>query len=371
MTTPAMPTAEGWGRATCAGCGCEYAIPTERHRRVIRAGRLAYCTPQCRDAAQRRRDAVRLADRFELGPCPGCGKMFLSRRANKRYCSMACYYQSPSLLQRLRAHNATKQFPPQACPQCGKVAHRRHRQFCNKQCYRQFFAERFDRWVANPEQLALPQCYDEFLMQAELPCLIAGCTWRGKHLAQHVNMVHGVPVAELRRLAGFNMKTGLCTPDISQKRSAVATDLWVRGVVPLIPFPPGGPGTCVPAASRQRRAEGREHGQKSRVVLAAAGPLRPPRACRQCGAAVIQPVCGRKLYCNPTCRAAWSKANDAQRAELQCSHCQRTFMGNAEQARRAVAGRPVCCSADCRNLRNMAICLADAATRRQQRTGSR
>ena len=70
--------------------------------------------------------------------------------------------------------------------QCGaKIKNRNYiKKFCSKDCRRLHYAERFDRWVANPETLALPQCYDEFLMQEELPCLIDGCEWKGKHLAR-------------------------------------------------------------------------------------------------------------------------------------------------------------------------------------------
>ena len=70
-------------------------------------------------------------------------------------------------------------------------------------------AKRFDRWIANPQTLALPQAYDEFLTGEELPCLVEGCNWRGQWLSLHMNYTHGVPADEFKRAAGFNLKSGI------------------------------------------------------------------------------------------------------------------------------------------------------------------
>jgi hypothetical protein len=92
--------------------------------------------------------------------------------------------------------------------------------FCRKLCWRQWQAARFDRHVANPETLALPQDYDEFLTKDELPCLVGGCEWTGKNLSIHMNHAHGITKDEFKALGGFNVTTGVVSASCYERLAA-------------------------------------------------------------------------------------------------------------------------------------------------------
>ena len=334
----------------CSWCEQEFTIKNSSQLGALRRGWRVYCSTECGSAMER---SLEERKKF-FGPCPTCGKMFKSR-TKKTFCTMRCYTSSPqfaSLQKKLQASNAKKKAERMAgqkpCLNCGEVELKKNHLFCSKTCRREFFAARFDRWVANPEQIALPQCYDEFLDSDELPCLIDGCDWRGKFLSAHCNYAHGITAEKLKELAGFNRTTGLISKDLSQALSEIRKRQQAEGLIGA-GFVPGFPGMKAPP-SKPRRLEGNEHAAKARALMVAEGTNRPPRQCRQCGVDVTQPTLGRKEYCTTRCRSAYYKAIHS--AELLCGYCGVTFMGSPNQVTRAQKKLPVYCNATCRAIVN-------------------
>jgi hypothetical protein len=163
-------------------------------------------------------------------------------------------------MQRLSDHNnaIAKEWK---CVHCGLDAPRQ-RKFCNDFCRRRYFAERFDRFIANPEDIALPQNFDEFLNRDELPCLIEGCEWIGVKLGQHINIVHGIPQEQFKEMVGFNRRTALMGVAAREERSAIMKQLLEDGVITPCAFP-------IENADKKRgpfRLEGKEHWRKSVVM---------------------------------------------------------------------------------------------------------
>ena len=56
--------------------------------------------------------------------------------------------------------------------------------------------KRYDRQIASPDKLQLPQGYDGCLDREQLNCLVDGCGWVGKHLSTHMNIAHGIKADE-------------------------------------------------------------------------------------------------------------------------------------------------------------------------------
>ena len=240
------------------------------------------------------------------GPCPTCGQMFLSNRKGKIYCDMECYSKDPKTATRLRKLNeekskeATKKAlkaeaagekttsrpKGMPCKNCGEPC-RIHRSYCSSGCRREYFNARFDRWIASPQKLALPQNYDEFLLQDVLPCLVEGCQWKGKHLSFHMNVTHGVSADEFKELAGFNKKTGVVSYDVHKLMSRLAKERVAAGLVTGLT--PGTPG--MPRKNSPSRLEGREHSRKAHLDAMAQLSDRI-KFCRQCGIAIRQPKQG-------------------------------------------------------------------------------
>jgi len=219
----------------CSTCGSEFKSRDRGQLGSHRAGRNVFCGKECRAVMDSEMQQKR-PGRHHLGPCPTCGKMFRSRLADKVYCSLDCYTKSDELLERLKRHNEEKS-KEWVCLQCGKDAPRQ-RKFCDNFCRRRFFAERFDRFIANPEEIALPQNYDEFLNRDELPCLIEGCDWCGEGLAYHVNFHHGITPGKFRELVGFNKTTALMGVSARKSRSEKMKRLIDEGVIePSARFP--------------------------------------------------------------------------------------------------------------------------------------
>lgn len=207
------------------------------------------------------------------GPCKTCGVPFRSYGA-KFYCSQACYAASPELSARLARHREQflKLHPRcvRPCLSCGSEVQSKRsaaRAYCSNLCRRRYFAERFDRWVANPESIALPQNFDEFMLSSVLTCPVDGCGWSGMNLGNHVNFVHGIPARQFKKLCGFNISTGLVTPELSQKMSdrgqqrdlsqIKASDEAIRA------------GVEKRMSENYRSLEGREHRLKSDLVSGA------------------------------------------------------------------------------------------------------
>lgn len=301
----------------CANCGVTFWATYPQARYIAQdKNRKAYCSRICRTAGQSRsakeralREGKRLYKGVLAGPCPVCGKMFESHN-DKVFCSLACYHQSPQFkkllptmkmtLDRYReANNAMRSKRARIkCAACGQIFKRRHsrQRFCSRVCHRKFRADLFDAWVANPQDITMPQCYDEYMLQDELPCLVDGCHWKGKNLSAHLNMAHGVYAEDFKRAAGFNLSTGLITADLFKQLS----DRQLTGIaLGDQRSPPDNEGAITDYHSR----EGREHLQKARMV-AEATRTKPVQICIVCDRLFEQSFAlgARKKYCTTACK---------------------------------------------------------------------
>lgn len=306
---------------------------------------------------------------METKTCPTCGMPFQSR-SPKRFCSLSCYTTSEEFLARVRAQslkaNAASQrargFEPSLgvtakCLECNKDIHvkpsqRKHR-YCSRVCYRKYLAKRFDRFIANPERIALPQNYDEFLTGELLNCLVDGCFWKGHTLSQHMNLTHGVPAQQFKRMAGFNLSSGIVSVSLQQSLSERA--IAQGGAEHMASFR----GDAIVASKKAQQEEGRtiyrsreasEHWKKGRL-LTTVTPV--GRVCKGCGREFAQNMpFGRALFCGKDCRAvSYSKQASIKQFPLVCDVCGGPFEGTADQKRRAAKALPVMCSMECRQRR--------------------
>lgn len=339
----------------CNECGNDFAANKKQLWRKSK-GRNVFCCRRCQDLWCSRHLSIH--DPLKLvkgkrgpvrGPCPICGERFRSYHA-KTYCSMDCYAKSDQMRDMLRAHREkrTKEsggIQPFSCLNCHKevLASRpvstRKRKFCSQSCYREYLAGRFDRWIADPQSISLPQNYDEFLLQEELPCLVEGCEWVGKYLSFHCNVAHGITAEQLKELAGFNRKTGLVSRDLHDKMSA-RQQQWANGQPPPVP-----PQNTDGVKRQPARPEGREHARKAMILMHGAVSDRV-KACRECGREIKQPLNGQRLYCSLQCRSAFYASYSVR---LICGMCGAEFDGTANQERSAKRGGMICCSLKCRN----------------------
>lgn len=312
----------------CGHCGAKFKGSDSQARKVKYEKRIVYCSAACRSAAisqKARAQAVRegktLRKGVFAGPCKNCGKMFESKK-DKQYCSLDCYVSSdqfremqsrywiPSDEVKAKISAKLRKGEEVPCLECGAEFYqkppskgRAARKFCGTTCYRAHLSKRFDRWIANPESMALPQCYDEFLDREELPCVVEGCGWKGKHLTLHMNQAHGVRANEFKRAAGFNLSTGVISKPLAQclcQRECVGIAAGMseteRAVVLAVAQE-----SIATNPIRYRSLEGREHAKKARAMLGAG----PERTCIGCGEAFQQSTpMGRALYCSTECRNA-------------------------------------------------------------------
>lgn len=333
----------------CGHCGAKFKGSDSQARKVKYENRVVYCSGTCRTAAcsqrgQERaiREGKKLRKGVLSGPCKTCGKMFESR-IDKMFCSMDCYmkseqfremlskYWAPSAEVRAKISAKLKKGEDVACLECGtefyqKPPSKGHpaRKFCSTTCYRAYLAKRFDRWVANPEGMALQQCYDEFLDREELACVVEGCDWHGKNLTLHMNQAHGVKADEFKRAAGFNLSTGVVAKPLAEalrKREVIGVaakmddadraDALALSQEALAANP-----------IRYRSLEGREHAKKARAMW---GPG-PQRHCAGCGKIFQQSTpAGRALYCSVQCRDAHYAAEKRARAKQRIRQQDGTF----------------------------------------------
>ncbi len=239
----------------CSAIGCGRVADGSKSLRLCNAHYQAY----------RRSNALGTFGRHQL-KCAHCGKDFRSRE-ERRYCSVRCYVTSPEAKARFTEAGKKAQaerlgrpvgvMTEWTCLHCGdkRLVNRekdKGKRFCRQTCYRAYMAERFDRYIANPETIALPQCYDDFLDREELPCLVEGCTWVGKHLSSHANLAHGIPADQFKKMAGFNKTTGLVSKDVSEVMSR-RKQQWAADFRPV----PCGGGNVAP--HEPIRLEGRDH----------------------------------------------------------------------------------------------------------------
>ena len=322
----------------CGHCGSRFKGSDSQARKVKYEKQAVYCSATCRTAAsskKAREQAVREGKKLRKGvlsgPCKTCGKLFESR-IDKMFCSLDCYTKSAqfktmvaenlkkagSLESIQRRAQAAKLGQCVPCLECGTEFYQKRpskgraaRKFCDTACYRSYLAKRFDRWVANPEGMALPQCYDEFLDREELACVVDGCDWHGQHLTLHMNQAHGVRADEFKRAAGFNLSTGVIAKplavalrerdllgvavnmDDADRAAALALSQEALAANPI----------------RYRSLEGREHAKKARAMLGAG----PQRTCDGCGTLFQQSTpMGKAKYCSLECRDnAYAKQRQA------------------------------------------------------------
>lgn len=315
----------------CAHCGCIFKATDSQAIHYKYEGTAAYCSKICRRAAACQKgiaQAVRAGKQQRKGvlraPCPTCGQRFESH-TDKTFCSLKCYNASPqfkAMLENSREKALSQESIDKRaacarrgsdvrCLECDTVFYQKRstknrtaKKFCSRVCYRAYLAKRFDRWIANPQNIASVQCYDEFMASPELVCLVDGCDWSGAHLSIHLNTVHGITASDFKRAAGFNLSTGLVSPSLFEQLSArrhrgVAADaeLRAKGIVQTRS------GYIITYRSR----EGVEHKLKARLLKLLASPP-TERVCRGCGVTFTQSTpFGRTVYCSVACRSAFYK----------------------------------------------------------------
>lgn len=324
----------------CGHCNAKFKGSDSQARKVKYEHRIVYCSGVCRSAgmsnkAQERaiEEGKKLRKGALIGPCKNCGQMFESR-IDKMYCTLRCYiksrqfremqsqYWGPSTEIRKKMAESRKTGKDVPCLECGEVFYQKRslngrpvKKFCNQTCYRSFFAKRFDRWIANPESMALPQCYDEFLDREVLACVVEGCGWKGRHLTLHVNQSHGMKADEFKRATGFNLSTGVIARPLAEAlrdREIIGVALMdadVRSSMQQL-----AQDALLKNPVRYRSLEGKEHALKSRAMLGHG----PQRLCIGCGIDFQQSTpCGRALYCSPSCRdGVYAKRRKSQ----NCGH---------------------------------------------------
>jgi hypothetical protein len=259
----------------CSGCG-KVLESTPKRRYKLKNGHRIYCSVMC---FRKHNNHVTGG---HVGLCKSCGKEFKSMVSGKKYCNMDCYMADPETKRRLlsmskkgikkRCENlGITDFGKEdvSCAYCGEIItvvksrkKRARRFFCSQLHYRKYLSDRFDRWIASPQTVALPQNYDEFMAQEKLPCPIDGCDWEGEFLSAHVQMEHGVRARKFKKMTGFNLTTGLVTAELSEKMSASAV---FRGSDNLQPGPP----MSQEGRSKYRSLEGVEHYRKAREIMRA------------------------------------------------------------------------------------------------------
>lgn len=279
-------------RLPCINCGGEYEPSPRQWKRFRASGRAGVCSAGCFAANISRLKTKPMPLR---GPCLGCGKSFESRRQAK-YCGLECYLASPQWKESQRRNSEGRKKPPTSCAQCGAEIHHK-KKFCGKTCYRTYMAERFDRWIANPQRLGVLQNYDEFLLQNELPCLVDGCDWVGHQLSNHMNFAHGVPAEEFKRAAGFNLKTGVVSAPYREI-------LCAREHIHEATFGDARHDPPPRRVSNYLSREAKEHYAKARAILNER--TGPHRVCKGCGATFQQKqIFGITKFCGVPCRDEW------------------------------------------------------------------
>lgn len=308
----------------CGHCESRFAGSDSQARKVKYEKKTVYCSVICRRAAlsqkskeQAIREGKKLRKGVLTGPCKKCGKMFESL-TDKQYCSMNCYVTSDQYRTMQSKHwtlsdevkakisQALKKGKDVPCLECGKTFYQKPpgkgktgKKFCSTICYRSFLAKRFDRWVANPQSMALPQCYDEFLDREELTCVVDGCDWKGIHLTLHMNQTHGVKAKDFKRAAGFNITTGVIAKPLAKayrERAIVGVAVQSHeGALELAHA------AVAKNPIRYKSLEGREHAMKARAIMDSLPG--PERTCKGCGNRFEQKTqFGKTLYCSVVCR---------------------------------------------------------------------
>ena len=152
--------------------------------------------------------------------CQLCQADCTSIKPNRMFCSIKCRVAPPTFksvletnLAKIKINKTGSKLKGElkrcACGANFYKATASPRRFCSRICYREHMRDRFDQWVKSPGVIEGMHCFDEFMLQEKLPCLVKGCEWEGENLSLHVNIVHGISVRRFKELAGFNLLTGL------------------------------------------------------------------------------------------------------------------------------------------------------------------
>ena len=299
-------------KLVCAHCASIFVGTQKQAEHYVYNNSNLFCTDVCRYAFLKNKFSTPVPNR---GPCKTCDKTFFTRRNNPKFCSMDCYTKSEqfkvvskkareiSLSADSRAKQATtiKTGVDIECLECKKLFYCKKgligkKRFCTKPCYRSYLNKRFDRQIANPDQLALPQGYDGFLDRVELNCLIEGCEWTGKHLSIHVNQAHGIEAKDFKKAAGFNLHTGVISKDLCETLSnrekvgiAVHNPYRLDNIEKRKAF----------AKGFYKSNESKEHARKSRIFMGSG----PQRICEACRIEFTQSTpMGKAKYCSIPCR---------------------------------------------------------------------
>lgn len=219
----------------CAKCGKEQEM-TPIQKWHSKRGDKYFCSKECRYQYNNFR-----IDKEKK--CQKCGKIFIAKYKEKKFCSLECYNSSEQFKNRMQKFNEyqKKQKIDVICANCGKElkikkSQKGKRNFCNKKCYREFLANRFDRYIVSCWQIDKFNNYDEFLSQEKLKCPIKGCDWEGDNLSFHVNIEHGINSYEFKKMCGFNRKSGIVSQPLSIKMSMNAKKRGSSWLKPKKPY---------------------------------------------------------------------------------------------------------------------------------------
>lgn len=316
----------------CGHCKSVFSGSDSQAWKVKYESATVYCSVTCRSTgiANRLRKPLK-----EFGPCKNCGGMFESKNP-KIYCTISCYTNSKQFkdmqLENIKKMPAPakKEIEQTTCAECGTLFKKRNatkskpaRKYCSHICYRVHKAKAFDRWVANPQKMALPQCYDEFLTQESIHCLVDGCTWSGKQLSTHMISAHGVPAEEFKRAAGFNLNTGVISLPLSKAFSK-------RELQGVALSPPAQPAHAIESAKNRKPSvkykslEGKENRAKGIALsLLNEGPV---KVCLGCNQKFRQSTpYGRTLYCSKLCRNSHYAKQKKANAKIRLRNIDGTF----------------------------------------------
>lgn len=295
----------------CSQCSCSFVATksqwNHRHERPI-----TYCSSSCRSAARKAR--IKPPSRSP-SPCPTCGEFFHSKTA-KTFCGLDCYLKSEQIKKMQRSnmkkgHDTQKKASTDVTKPClncgidmvGKKGRLAAKKYCSHLCYREYMEKRFDRWIASPEHISVPQNFDEFLLQEDLPCLIEGCSWRGNFLSLHLNQAHGISSEEFKRIAGFNLSSGIVS-------STTAKNLSRRPKIGIALNPPI-PKSTANTVRTYRSKESEEHAKKALHLRKKELEENPyVRICLECGNDfTTESLTGRAFYCSVECRNSFYRKN--------------------------------------------------------------
>lgn len=289
----------------CSHCEVEFiATSSQAFKSRYEPNLRFFCSKVCRLTKQ---SMDKTKPKLLTRQCPVCRVMFNPGQpsVNKQFCSLSCYVKSPRFAGRRKGPRPSKRNKKGIlvpCLQCKTQFYNypsSKKKFCSLECYRRYMADRFDRWIASPQNIGELRGYDEFMLQEKLPCLVEGCNWMGKNLSLHVNQTHGIVAEEFKRAAGFNLGTGLINQELFEKLS----ERPLRGIAIFAVDH-----EYIPNTKNYRSREGREHAKKARALTLSFGP-HPERKCMNCGNDFQQSTpFGLTKFCGIKCREIFYRA---------------------------------------------------------------